>query len=78
MEKNKLYRMHEKWIHQSWYDSNSVFQLVKITENRMQHFGVDCMWKNVETGLILNQWDRTMRELTKEECREFNLSIVLN
>jgi len=44
----------------------------------MQHFGVDCMWKNVETGLILNQWDRTMRELTKEECREFNLSIVLN
>ena len=36
---NKLYRMDEKWIRQPWYDPNSVFRLVKITENRMHNIG---------------------------------------
>jgi hypothetical protein len=47
--------MDEKWIHQPWYDPNSVFRLVKITENKMYNFGVDCIWKNVQTGFNLNQ-----------------------
>jgi len=78
MNSDKLYKMHEKWIYQSWYDPTAVFKLVKITENRMGQFGVDCIWENVETGFHTNQWDNTMRELTKEELRDFQLNKILS
>ena len=74
---NKLYRMNEKWIRQPWYDPNSVFKLVKITENRMHNFGVDCIWKNVQTGFNLNHWDTTMRQLTTQELREFKIKLII-
>lgn len=78
VSQSQLYRMHERWIHQPWYDPNSVFKLIKINEFRIHNFGVDCIWENVITGFRLNHWDNTMRELTKEELREFNLSNLLN
>ena len=83
---DNLYRMDEKWIHQPWYDPNSVFRLVKITENRMPNiggwFGVeiscsDCIWKNVQTGFNLNHWDTTMRQLTTQELREFKIRLII-
>jgi len=78
---NKLYRMDEKWVRQPWYDPNSVFKLVKITENRMPNiggwFGVDCIWKNVQTGFNLNHWDTTMRQLTTQELREFKIKLII-
>jgi hypothetical protein len=77
MNINSLYKINEKWIHQPWYDSNSVFKLVEITKNRIRQFGVDCIWENVETGFRVNHWDNTMRELTKEESREFKLNLIV-
>jgi|LakMenEpi03Aug12_release.lakeMendotaPanAssembly.Ray.scaffolds.fasta_scaffold398573_3 hypothetical protein len=74
---DNLYRMDEKWIHQPWYDPNSVFRLVKITENKMYNFGVDCIWKNVQTGFNLNHWDKTMRQLTTQEFREFKIRLII-
>lgn len=77
METDKLYRMHERWIHQPWYDPKSVFRLVKVTENKMYNFGVDCIWENIITGYKSNHWDNTMRQLTTQELREFKLSLII-
>jgi hypothetical protein len=40
-------------------------------------FGVDCIWKNVQTGFNLNHWDKTMRQLTTQEFREFKISLII-
>lgn len=76
-QNNKLYKMDKMWVHQPWYDANSVFKLIKITDIRLANFGVDCIWENIETRVHVNHWDRTMCELNKEEMREFNLNILL-
>lgn len=77
MNINSLYKMNERWIHQPWYDPTAVFKLIGITKNRLPQFGVDCIWENIETGFHINHWDNTMRELTKEELREFKLKMII-
>ena len=76
-ETDKLYRMDERWIHQPWFDQNSVFKLVKITENRIRQFGVDCIWENIITGYKSNYCDNIMRQLTNQELREFKLTLII-
>jgi hypothetical protein len=74
MEDLTYFRMDEKWIHQPWYNPDSIFKLIKITPQKMDYFGVDCIWENVQTGFRINQWDKTMRKLTKEELRDYKIS----
>jgi len=73
-----LYKIKEEYIYQSWY-SDDVFELDYIHKDRyMPTFGTDCSWTNFKTKENINIWDRCMRKITDEECkqliREYNLS----
>jgi len=52
--------------------------LVEKHEDRcILHFGTDCTWRNEITGNLYNNWDTVMREISKEEKREFLISRLL-
>jgi len=74
----KLYRMKEEYSRQNWYNSDDVFELDYIHNDRyMTNFGTDCTWINFRTKEKINIWDRCMRIITEEESksliREYNL-----
>lgn len=73
-----LYKMKPEYSKQLWYDSDGVYRLVKIHQDRyISGFGTDCTWKNVITGKLVNNWDKVMIPLTKLELRQFNLNQVI-
>ena len=74
----KYYKMKESYSLQRWYDHAGIFSLVEKHEDRcILHFGTDCTWRNEITGNIYNNWDMVMREISKEEKREFLISGLL-
>jgi hypothetical protein len=73
-----LYKMKERYINQSWYNSDDVFELDFIYKDRhIRQFGTDCTWINFRTKERINIWDRCMKKITDEESkqliREYNL-----
>jgi hypothetical protein len=66
----KIFRMKHLFSKQLWY-SNEVFTLVKINhERKISMFGVDCEWKNIKTGEVINNWNTVFEEITKQEKRD--------
>lgn len=74
----KLYRIHEKYISQPWYNKDSIFKLIEIFHNRrIRQFGIDCLWENIETGTRVNNWDSVMVELNIQEARDVKLKMII-
>ena len=74
----KYYKMKESYSLQRWYDPTGIFSLVEKHEDRsILHFGKDCTWRNEINGNLYNNWDTVMREISKEEKREFLISRLL-
>lgn len=74
----KLFRINERLRSQPWY-TEDVYELVKIYEERvMLHFGTDCKWRSIETGLEMHRWNREFEPLPIEESIKINRDLKLN
>jgi hypothetical protein len=74
----KLYKMRSYYSNQPWYEKDSIFELIHKTERWISYFGIDCEWRNIHTGELINNWDRIMEEISIEETKQILRNINLH
>ena len=74
----KLYRMSITYSKQPWYNTN-IYKLVEIhNDQRIRQFGINCTWEDIHTGRKYDTWDKVMKELTQDGCRDIKLGLMID
>lgn len=67
----QLYKMKDNRRLQPWYNTDYHILLKSYPDRFMYMFGTDCKFCNIQTGEIINRWDRDFEPVSKEENKRY-------